>query len=471
MNPPIPGWTKQPLKELAEKITKGTTPTTYGYVYKSEGVLFVKAESLDGLKINRAMCAFVDEAAHNAFKRSQLEPRDILFTIAGTLGRTAIVGSADVPANTNQAVALIRLKNAELVEYVARFLSYCGLGEQLGRGTGLQNLNLQQVADVEIPIPPPLERLAILKKVDALLSGSTSAHNELAKVPKLVERYSRAILSAAFRGDLTAEWRRVNKRTSAGQEVLRLLLQAHANNGGHKIGNASPPTEGAHMCVKDEFPHTWDLGNLRDIVQPTAPITYGILKPGPDFPGGIPYIRVADFPNDQLNVAGLRRTSPAIDNEFRRARLQKGDVLLSIRGTVGRVCRVPAGLEGANITQDSARLRFQSEVLPEYVEWMLRTPQVQSAMQRAIKGVAVRGINIGDVRALQIPIPPYEEQLEIVVRIQEALERIERMRSDVGRADAMLKRFEQATLASAFRGELVRGQESTSHAHPQGPVQ
>ena len=80
-------------------------------------------------------------------------------------------------------------------------------------------------------------------------------------------------------------------------------------------------------------------------------------------------------------------------------------------------------LEGANITQDSARVRkLQDTVVPVYIEWILRTPELQKAMQRAIKGVAVRGINIGDVRALQIPLPSYEEQREIVQQIGEAFE-------------------------------------------------
>ena len=85
---------------------------------------------------------------------------------------------------------------------------------------------------------------------------------------------------------------------------------------------------------------------LRDLVQPDRPITYGILKPGPEVDEGVPYVRVADFPNDMLNLAAIRKTSSAIDQQFKRSRLNEGDILLSIRGTVGRLVVVPVGARG-----------------------------------------------------------------------------------------------------------------------------
>jgi type I restriction enzyme, S subunit len=246
--------------------------------------------------------------------------------------------------------------------------------------------------------------------------------------------------------------------------MVRHLCKAHAENGGHKRGNAAPPTEGAHTLTRRDFPDAWGLAELRDLVQPSAPITYGILKPGPDRDGGILYVRVADFPNDLLNITRMRRTSTKIDAEFKRSRLKAGDILLSIRGTVGRICSIPQALDGANITQDSARVRLQEVLVPAYIEWMLRSPALQKAMQLAIKGVAVRGINIGDVRALQIPIPSSEEQHEIVKRISVAFDRINRLsKVETARASSLLDRLDHATLAKAFRGELTGANSGRAH--------
>jgi type I restriction enzyme S subunit len=194
---------------------------------------------------------------------------------------------------------------------------------------------------------------------------------------------------------------------------------------------------------------------LRTAVRPDRPITYGILKPGPDTPAGIPYVRVADFPNDTLNLAVIRRTTAEIERVFSRARLRPGDVLLSIRGTVGRVCTVPAELQDANITQDTARLSIQPALNPDFVMWWLRSPPTQQRMQRAPKGVAVRGINIGDVRALQLPVPPIAEQDEIVRRIETLFHLADRIEAKCSAAQRNIERLSSSLLAKAFRGELV----------------
>jgi type I restriction enzyme S subunit len=183
------GWVEAKLGDLASRITKGTTPKTYGFSYTRNGVRFVKAESLDGLKIVHSLCAYVGADAHDAFRRSQLAPDDVLFTIAGTLGRVAIVSSEDVPANTNQAVAIIKLKDPAMAPFIARYLSGVSTSASGGRGIGLQNLNLQQVSAIQIPVPPLSEQRQIIGKLNSLLNRSQSAREELGRIPRLVERH------------------------------------------------------------------------------------------------------------------------------------------------------------------------------------------------------------------------------------------------------------------------------------------
>jgi len=203
------------------------------------------------------------------------------------------------------------------------------------------------------------------------------------------------------------------------------------------------------------FPQGWELLDLRELVEPERPITYGILKPGPEIEDGIPYIRVADFPNDQFTLRTIRKTSRLIDDTFKRSRLKAGDILLSIRGTVGRLIVIPPELEGANITQDSARLSIQSAINRDYVLWYLRSELAQKRMKGAVKGVAVRGINIGDVRALQVAIPSREEQDEIVRRIEVLFTYADRLEARYNAACTQVGRLAPSILVKAFRGELV----------------
>lgn len=98
-----------PLQELCKVVTKGTTPTTLGKSFTSSGINFIKAESiLNNHSIDSSKFAFIDEETNALLKRSVIKVNDIIFTIAGTLGRFAMVDNSVLPANTNQAVAIIR---------------------------------------------------------------------------------------------------------------------------------------------------------------------------------------------------------------------------------------------------------------------------------------------------------------------------------------------------------------------------
>ncbi len=102
-------WPRQTLGSIASLITKGSTPTSYGHQYQDSGIPFVKVENItDGVINHSSMEQFISKETHEFLKRSQLEPGDILFSIAGTIGKTCVVRVGDIPANTNQALAIIR---------------------------------------------------------------------------------------------------------------------------------------------------------------------------------------------------------------------------------------------------------------------------------------------------------------------------------------------------------------------------
>lgn len=144
---------------------------------------------------------------------------------------------------------------------------------------------------------------------------------------------------------------------------------------------------------------------LEELVGSERPISYGILMPGPDTPGGVPYVRVAEMRDERLILESIRRTTPEIHAQYRRSTIRPGDILLSIRGHVGRLAMVPKALDGGNITQDTARLAIKDPDLAVYVFWLLDSPYTQRWMQGYVRGVAVKGINLGDVKRLPIMLP------------------------------------------------------------------
>lgn len=144
---------------------------------------------------------------------------------------------------------------------------------------------------------------------------------------------------------------------------------------------------------------------LDNLIEAGRPITYGILMPGPDHEGGVPVVKVKDFPNGYVDEANLRRTTPQLAHEYRRSTLRPGDLLISIRGTVGRLAEVPESLDGANITQDTARLSVSDAHSPQYVRLLLESQFIQEQIRRQITGLAVKGLNIGALRKLEVPMP------------------------------------------------------------------
>lgn len=149
---------------------------------------------------------------------------------------------------------------------------------------------------------------------------------------------------------------------------------------------------------------------LDDLVEEDRPITYGILKPGTGFTGGVPVVKVKDMRNGIIDQSDLLLTSPEIDKSYKRSRLRAGDLLISIRGSVGRMAEVPANLENANITQDTARLSIKPEYNKIFVKGVLESQPIQYDMEKNIRGVAVKGINIGYLRQLGIPVCERREQ-------------------------------------------------------------
>lgn len=152
---------------------------------------------------------------------------------------------------------------------------------------------------------------------------------------------------------------------------------------------------------------------LGELVEADRPITYGILKPGTGFPGGVPVIKVKDMKDGFIDQTDLLLTSPEIDNSYKRSRLRAGDLLISIRGSVGRIAEVPENLANANITQDTARLTIKKEYNKVYIRGVLESEPLQHDMEKNIRGVAVKGINIGYLRELGIPVCERYKQDEL----------------------------------------------------------
>ena len=169
-------WEWVRLSTISSVITKGTTPRGGNVAYKDKGIGFLRAENVAGMDfLDKTNLIHIDNDTHNGYlKRSILEENDILITIAGTLGRTALVRKDDLPLNANQAVSIVRIANPSSVDllYIIVALNSPIIQKMLTtqkKITAIPNLTLEIISDCMIPLPPLSEQGRIIAETEKLL--------------------------------------------------------------------------------------------------------------------------------------------------------------------------------------------------------------------------------------------------------------------------------------------------------------
>jgi type I restriction enzyme S subunit len=319
--------------------------------------------------------------------------------------------------------------------YWYRFLSSLDLAG-LNRSTAIPGLNREDAYKVKIPLPPLSEQKRIADKLEAILGRVEACRAHFARVPDLLKRYRQSILAAATSGRLTEDWRAAQLgKSSAKPQIASTGLKL-----------ADSPFE--------RLPSSWAIYHAKDIVESGSEIVYGIVQPGAKLSDGVPYVRGMDIEDGRILVDQLLETSPEIAERYAKSSLKGGDVLLGIiRAT--KVARVPNELEGANITQGTARFRPSRHITSEYLAIVLESPAVQQWLHDHYRGIDMPGLNLRDVRLTPIPLPRLSEQEEIVQRAYRLLSAADRIKKRFQAADALVNRLSPSILAKTFRGELV----------------
>jgi len=176
-----------------------------------------------------------------------------------------------------------------------------------------------------------------------------------------------------------------------------------------------------HTEFKDSpvgrIPKSWDLNRLDELVKSAKPITYGIVQAGPHVEHGIPYIRVSDMARGFLSAAGMLRTSHEIAESYHRSKVSSGDLVYALRGMVGHALVIPEDLEGANLTQGTARISPGEGVTSDYILWALRSNYVANQTDKEMKGSTFQEITLASLRNIKLLIPSLREQKIISARL------------------------------------------------------
>lgn len=245
------------------------------------------------------------------------------------------------------------------------------------------------------------------------------------------------------------------------QRLIELLKEKRQTVISHAVTKGLDPT----VPMKDsgvewlgEVPAHWEIKQLKHVVDPNSSITYGIVQAGPEFEGGVPYIRTSDMSGDELPISGYPLTSPDIDESYARSRVRPGDIVMSIRASVGKCLPVPDELKVANLTQGTAKISAGKRITRNFLLAFLNAGATQNYFDLMAKGATFKEITLDALRRTPVLLPPANEQIEIGQFVARNEELWDEICKQALQSVSLLQERRSALISAAVTGKIdVRG--------------
>ncbi len=197
----------------------------------------------------------------------------------------------------------------------------------------------------------------------------------------------------------------------------------------------------------------WKTKALFELVESDTPITYGVVKPGPE--GDVTFVRGGDLSSGEVLVDQLRTITRTVSDQYKRTLLRGGELLICLVGQPGQVGIVPPMLKGANIARQVGLIRLRPDSDTKFISYFLRSPIGQKYLGAYQGGSVQQVINLADLRLLDVPVPELSQQEAIVKKIDEVSEHAHSSFKNYRRKVGRLAELKQSILRKAFSGELT----------------
>jgi len=279
-------------------------------------------------------------------------------------------------------------------------------------GVGLRHVTKGTFEETEIELPPRPEQRRIVSKLDSLIARTKAACAELACIPLLIEHYRQAILAKAFVGTLTSDWRESHSIPLSRWESSKI------ENISKIITEFTPPTK-----HKNKY-----------------------------FGGDIPFFKPTDL-DAGYHVKEPRETLTSEGAAVGRKIPPRSTLVTCIGATIGKTGF--ARVQCCTNQQINAVIPEKGRVVPEWLFWMIMSPPFQSQILDNASATTLPIINKSRFSRLTVSLPPWEEQVEIVHRIELALDWLNVVSTEQRHAARLAGHLGDRLRAKAFRGELV----------------
>ncbi len=472
MSPPyqLPrGWEWTKLNEIVQELESGGRPRG-GVRGITSGVPSIGGEHLsDDGGFNFDSVRFVPKSFAASMNRGHLKPQDILIVKDGaTTGKTSFVaaGFRFKEAVLNEHVFRLRVfPEVATQRYVFHFLKG-PLGQKMiqdsFRGSAQGGINQRFPEFVSVPLAPLSEQEKIVSKLEATLGRVSSSRHALARVPIILKTLGQSVLDAAVTGKLVEQDANDEPATRLLERVgrdNRIKSKDGKSNGVYEKKYLSRKPQVVSRKEMPKLPPGWDWTALGAI----ADVKGGVTK-GRRFHGKrtakVPYLRVANVQAGYLDLRVMKEIE-VLPDEIDEYHLELGDVLFTEGGDADKLGRGTVWHnEITNCIHQNHIFRARlitKEILPEFISFVSQSSFGRDYfLSVANQTVNLASINITNLRAFPISLPPANEQLRIVTKIADLLARSNAVATVCQSAVGSVRQAELSILAKAFRGGLVQ---------------
>ncbi|VTU08916.1 type I restriction-modification system subunit S [Actinobacillus indolicus] len=432
-------WVWATLDEITSKITDGSHNPPPNNL---SGIPILSATNIfdEKIQLESASRWVSEEQWEIENKRTDIQLNDILLTIVGTIGRTAIVKSNDKFALQRSVAVLKPIQvYSEYLSYVLQSAFLLDLLNLSSKGTAQKGIYLSSLKDLILPLPPLNEQHRIVAKIEELLpfiEQYDQKEQQLTALNKnFPEQLKKSILQAAIQGKLTEQLptdepaSELLKRIQA--EKTRLISEKKLKKPKHsseiiiRDNLAYEIKDGVENCIADEIPfeipESWcwvRLGNYLDVRDGTHDTPKYVEK-------GYPLVTSKNLVNGNLDFSNVKFISREDHLAISlRSKVNVGDILFAMIGSIGNPVLVKKELE-FSIKNVALFKPYIKQTNMDYIFYVLSF--YQNEMKNVASGGVQSFISLSFLREFIIPLPPLNEQHRIVAKIEQLLSNLQKL--------------------------------------------
>lgn len=353
------------------------------------------------------------------FKRSSdylYDGESVLFGRKGTVDKPLLVNGKFWTVDTMFYSEIAPKMDARFIHNQAMLFPY----NLLSTNTALPSMTQEDLLDLGFVYPSFEEQQKIANFLD----------HETSKIDTLIDKQEKLI------------------------ELLKEKRQAVISHAVTKGLNPDVPMKDSGVEWLGEVPEHWGVSQIKYKVKPGTSITYGIVQAGPHIEDGIPYIKTSDMALSSLPTSGYSKTSYQIDESYKRSKVFYGDVVVAIRASVGKCLPVPKELNGANLTQGTAKISPGKDLRTNYLVNYFASSPLQTHLNSISKGATFKEITLEMLRAVYVLLPPLKEQTFISDYLEHQTDVFDSLITSSAKQMDLLKERKTALILAAVTGKI-----------------